>query len=534
MSASPSEAGRGVPAVDPSHLRSFLVTGVRIASVTGAPGGAGVGAGVVDVRVEGGVVAEIGVGLSPRGAEVHDGGGRWAVPGLWDAHAHLGQWVQGSLRLDTSGTTSPEDVLSRVVAELPGLPPGATLQGWGHRSAGWARQGGVAELDAVSGDHPVVLVSGDAHHAWVNSAALRLLRLPPREGAVTEAEWFDAFPRLFGLPGVADETERRYADVVAAANARGVVGVVDMEFGVDGFVDWPRRFAGDVAPGARAVDTLRVRTATYEVGLRRVLDAGLSTGQLLPGGGGLLEMGPLKVISDGSLNTRTAYCCEPYVDAADLEAPLGVQNVPPEHLRALLTTARAAGLEAAFHAIGDAAVRDVLDAFGATGAAGSVEHAQLLRWEDVPRMARLGVRASIQPHHQWDDRDVADRCWPDRGDRCFAWRALADAGVPLRLGSDAPVSPLDPWLAMAAAVHRSADARDPWHPEQSLSLPQALAASTDGVGRVAVGAPGDLVLLDADPLAPAGLATDTGEVAAALLAMPVAATFVAGRLVHAS
>ena len=146
-------------------------------------------------------------------------------------------------------------------------------------------------------------------------------------------------------------------------------------------------------------------------------------------------------------------------------------------------------------------------------------------------MAELGLRASVQPAHLLDDRDLTERIWPGRGDRCFAFRWMLDDGVELALGSDAPVSPLDPWLAIAAAVHRSADGRDPWHAEQSLTPAEALAASVDGQPTVGVGSRGDLVLLDQDPLAVAGT---TAETAAALRDMPVALTVVAGRVVHRS
>ncbi|MCW2827882.1 MAG: amidohydrolase, partial [Marmoricola sp.] len=123
---------------------------------------------------------------------------------------------------------------------------------------------------------------------------------------------------------------------------------------------------------------------------------------------------------------------------------------------------------------------------------------------------------------------LSESFWPDRTDRCFALRWLHDDGVDVVFGSDAPVSPLDPWDAMAAAVHRSADDREPWHPEQALSVHEALAASTDGLGTVAVGHPADLALLDADPL-PRG---SSSEQAKALRAMTVAATWVGGRLAH--
>jgi predicted amidohydrolase YtcJ len=139
------------------------------------------------------------------------------------------------------------------------------------------------------------------------------------------------------------------------------------------------------------------------------------------------------------------------------------------------------------------------------------------------------VTASVQPAHLLDDRDVSERLWPGRGDRSFALRWMLDEGVRLTFGSDAPVARLDPWLAMAAAVHRTADDREPWHPEQSITPREALAASTDGWGTVAAGHPADLVLLDDDPLAPAA---DAAEAARRLRAARVAATWVAGELVH--
>jgi predicted amidohydrolase YtcJ len=119
--------------------------------------------------------------------------------------------------------------------------------------------------------------------------------------------------------------------------------------------------------------------------------------------------------------------------------------------------------------------------------------------------------------------------WPDRADRCFPLRSLLDVGVVLALGSDAPVAPLDPWLAMAAAVHRSGDEREPWNPDESLTAAQALAASTDGQPTVAVGSRGDLALLDHDPLA---VHDGTAATAAHLLGVQVGATVLAGRVTH--
>ncbi|MFI5956240.1 amidohydrolase [Cryptosporangium sp. NPDC051539] len=462
----------------------------------------------VDVRMTGGRVTAVGT-LAPERDEVIDGGGRWLIPGLWDQHVHLRQWAQARLRLDVSGATDVGEAVRLVRAHVDARPPGgAVVVGAGFRCATWAVRPTTADLDVVG--VPTILISGDVHSGWMNTAAQRWLGLPERAGVVDENEWFSLVPRLEAL--LAADLDEAYRLAVRAAAALGVVGIADMEFEA-GFREWPRRFAA-------GVDAVRVRPATYAEGLEDVIAAGLSSRDPL---GGLVTMGPLKIISDGSLNSLTARCCEPYADGR-----LGIQNYPYDELVRLLGRAASHGLDVALHAIGDAALTTALDAFEATGARGGVEHVQLARFEEFDRMARLGLRASVQPAHLLDDRDVAARIWPDRADRCYAFGSMLAAGVPLALGSDAPVSPLDPWLAMAAAVHRSADEREPWLPSESLGASDALAASVDGAGTVAVGSVADLALLDANPLAPG----DSATVAARLRGMRVAATFVGGRPTH--
>ncbi|MCY7412240.1 MAG: amidohydrolase family protein, partial [Salinibacterium sp.] len=142
---------------------------------------------------------------------------------------------------------------------------------------------------------------------------------------------------------------------------------------------------------------------------------------------------------------------------------------------------------------------------------------------DLPRFARLGVTASVQPEHAMDDRDVAERYWHSRTARMYPFRSLLDAGATLLLGSDAPVAPLDPWVAISAAVSRARDGRAPWHPEQRITTAEAIAASTRTT--VAVGQSADLVVTELDPSAA------TGD---ELRAMPVAATMLAGRFTYRS
>ena len=150
----------------------------------------------------------------------------------------------------------------------------------------------------------------------------------------------------------------------------GVVGIVDFEFS-GGAYEWAERWAA-------GADLLRIRMATYADTLEDVIAAGLRTGDPLPGCDNRATMGPLKIISDGSLNTRTAWCCQPYADAHRLEYPSGQPNLSGDDLRVLLNRAHASGLEVATHAIGDAAVAEALAAYAETGARGSIEHAQLV------------------------------------------------------------------------------------------------------------------------------------------------------------
>lgn len=506
---------------------STLVRRARLVEVGGVP--TPFGAEPVDLLISGGRVVAVAPRLAPADApadttvRVVDAAGRWAIPGLWDAHVHLRQWAQTRTRLDVGSAHSAAEVAAAVRAHAATLPtPDGVIFGYGYRSAIWPEPPTVAQLDAAGGDHPVILTSGDAHNGWLSSAAFRLLGATRAEGALAENPWFALMPAVTELAGrLTDDATAIEAAVVDAA-ARGVVGITDFELAY-GFRDWPERFA-------RGVDRLWVRPAIYPDGLDAVIDAGLRTGDPLPGTGGLVTMGPLKIISDGSLNTRTAHCCQPYADASPGDpTAAGQPNYAPTELVELLSRARAHGLEVALHAIGDAAVATALTAFERSGAGGGIEHAQLIRRSDIPRLAALGLRASVQPAHLWDDRDVAAVCWPDRVDRCFPFRSLLSAGVQLALGSDAPVAPLDPWLAMAAAVHRSADDREPWNAAEALTVAEALAASTDGRSTVAVGGPGDLVLLDEDPH---GDVTDSAAASRHLRSLTVAATLVAGRPTH--
>lgn len=435
--------------------------------------------------------------------------GRTLMPGLWDAHVHFTQWVVLRQRVDLVASASAAEAAELMRAALPASDEDIVV-GYGFRDALWPDSPTRAALDEVAPDRPVVLISRDLHCGWLNSAAGRRIGVElPADGMLRETEWIGT---LDGLDRDAQPGAAAYREAADAAARLGVVGVVDFE-NADNASLWPQRVA-------QGVDSLRVEASVWPDRLDAAIARALRTGDRLDDEG-LVTFGRLKVVVDGSLNTRTARCWAPYpgLDPADPHA-CGVQSVSPERLAELLRTAHAHGIAPAVHAIGDRANTQVLDAFESLGVRGVVEHAQLVATEDFARFGRLGLVASVQPEHAVDDRDVADQHWRGRTDRAFAYRSLHEAGATLRLGSDAPVSPLDPWLAVAAAVSRSGDGREAWHPEQTLPLEVALAASTGGRLTVRPGDAADLVVLEADPL------SASPEV---LRDMPVAATMLGGR-----
>jgi predicted amidohydrolase YtcJ len=225
-------------------------------------------------------------------------------------------------------------------------------------------------------------------------------------------------------------------------------------------------------------------------------------------GGPLLKVGYLKAFMDGTLGSQTARM----LDGS------GVEITSREQFEEYVRDAARAGFPVAVHAIGDLANREALDAFEATrdaweplGLRQRIEHAQLLAPEDLPRFAELGIAASVQFSHAPSDRDLADRFWGDLDSEPYAFRSLLDSGVVLANGSDAPIEELDPLLGIRAGVARTLDGREPWHPEQALTVEQALHATTVAPawlarderrrGKLVPGYLADLVVLDRDPLA---------------------------------
>lgn len=435
-----------------------------------------VGAELVDVRISNGRISC----LEPHHRVVPgalDAGGAVLLPGLWDAHVHMSTHSLLGECLQLPATADLPEVLDRITRELELRATGGLLVGFGFRSATWPDQPTAADLDALSSE-PVVLFSSDIHTLWCNTAGLKAVGEPGHpSGLLREDEAFAAMLHLMS-------NESAHVDALVhgaqrRAAARGVVGVVDMEMAW-GVGAWQRRIE-------RTPSLQRVEVATYPGDLERLISLGLRTGDDL---GRRISVGPLKIISDGSMGSKTAHCIAPYPHPI-AGSPHGVANHSAQDMVALLQRATTHGVRSAVHAIGDRAARDALDAFESAGASGTIEHAQLIHPDDLHRFAALGVAASVQPAHLVEDEAVLDEVWPQATDRAFAFRALLDAGAELRFGSDAPVAPLDPWLAMDVAV------RTPHRFDQALTPAEAIAASTRS--RIAVGAPADLVLTTVSP-----------------------------------
>jgi hypothetical protein len=228
---------------------------------------------------------------------------------------------------------------------------------------------------------------------------------------------------------------------------------------------------------------------------------------------------------DGTLGSQTARM----LDGSGVEITSG------EELERIIGRAVRAGFPLAVHAIGDKANRDALDAFERTrglweplGLRHRIEHAQCLAPEDVPRFAELGIAASVQFSHAPSDRDLADRFWGGKTEQAYRFRSLLDSGARVANGSDAPIEELDPLAGIRAGVRRTIDERGPWHPDESVTVEQALHATCVAPawlsrdehrrGRLVPGQLADLVVLDRDPHED--------------LDAQVVATMVGGRWVH--
>jgi hypothetical protein len=476
-----------------------------------------------------------------------DLGGRTVLPGIVDSHIHLAAYGIALRRVDLSEAGSLREAVSAVGAAAARERPERWILGRGWDKNVWPedRFPSAADLDPVSPANPVALSSKDGHLLWVNGRALRLAGVTPQtpdppggeiarddRGVPTGILKEESAKALVGNvipPADIQTVERGIREGTARLHRMGITGVHSF-VGTESY-EGDRVFGVLQQLAARGNLSLRV-CATLPLGVLDAAASGLRTGS----GTEWLRVGPVKVFADGTLGSQTASMLEPF---DGLPANTGIAIHGREELAAIVRQAVAAGWWCAIHAIGDRANRWVLDAYEANadatrrlGARHRIEHVQLLHPDDLPRLARLGVTASMQPIHATSDRDIADRYWGRRSRTAYAWRSLLRVGTILAFGSDAPVETPDPWQGIYAAVTRrgAAEHRTAWYPEEALTIEEAVRSYTVGAawasgeeqlkGTLSYGRLADFIVLDRDVMS---------EPPEALLEVKVLATFVGGR-----
>jgi predicted amidohydrolase YtcJ len=410
-----------------------------------------------------------------RGAEMVRLRGR-ALPGMIDSHLHLEGLAHRHMTLDLTGASSLEDSLARVESWAARLSTDGWVLGSGWYNDTWPNPAFPTRrhLDKAAGGRPVYLWRKDGHSAWVSGAALKLAGIeaatPDPAGGVIDRDGRGAPTGILRetamhaveaiLPRPADaDLDAAMAQALAGLARLGITSVVSMDTS-RGFASLQRLHANDLLP-------VRV---TYNLPLADLHHAerlGVRSGW----GDEWLRIWGVKAFLDGSLGSRTA----------EMLDGSGTARLSQADLTDMIDRCARAELNVCLHAIGDAAVRRALDALARRRVAWRywrprIEHAQCVNPKDVPRFARVGAIASMQPIHAVADRDLVDKYWPKVAADAYAFGALDSAGARLAFGSDAPVETADPLLGIDAATAWRRRAR--WHPELAVSRAKALRAYT--------------------------------------------------------
>jgi predicted amidohydrolase YtcJ len=530
------------PFADTIFVHGNVLTGKGLEATGASPGAERVSA----LAVRDGLILAAGtdeaiLALKDEHTQVVDLHGAFVMPGFNDAHTHIAEAGQQRLSVDLNGAATLAEMQARIKAYAGKLGPGEWIQGGGWDHTKWptrtlpTRQ----DLDAVTGDHPALLMRTDGHIAVVNTAALQSAGITGKTVAPAGGKIdLDASGKPTGIvreaPAIAllrphipqpTQAQRKQALQLSFqdALAHGVTSVQD-------FSDWDDFLAMEAM---EKDGDLPVRVSEW-----LAFDTPLDTLKQMRSHHPLVEGEPdpmlhtamLKAYMDGSLGSRTAALARPY---SDDPANSGLPRFEQTRLDRMSQERAAADFQLGFHAIGDRANSLALDAFtfahkqrvGSLAARGSseasikpasererfrIEHAQVLLPADFDRFARLHVIASMQPSHLLTDMAWAgDRLGPDRSKYAYAWRSFLDHGVTLAFGTDYPVESISPFRGLYSAVTRMNEAgTQTFQPQETLKITEALYAYTQAPafaqfeerrkGLLAPGYLADFAVLDRD------------------------------------
>lgn len=448
------------------------------------------------VSVKDGRIVEVGAAeelLKTAGAatEKVDLGGAFLYPGFTDAHAHLYGIGEREMTLDLDEIKSIAELVSVVGEAATTLPAGQPLIGRGWIETHWPEKRFPTrqDLDAVSGDRPVVLTRADGHALVANTAALKATKLDAKPTSQPSGGRIEV--GADGLPTgmLIDDAMAPMSQLATSpgeAQVRETYGK-----GIDRTVSLGWTGMHNMSVLGPHVATLNTMAAAGEIKLRiyNAVDGG--DFDLMTEGGlwgasenGLVTSKAVKLYMDGALGSRGALLSAPYSDQPET---VGLLRSDEAAMLALMRKASDANIQVAYHAIGDEGNRLVLNWMDKTFADAGVkgadkrwrnEHSQILHVEDIPRFKSLGIIPSMQPSHAIGDLYFAPaRLGPDRLAGAYAWRALIDAGSVIAGGSDAPVEQGDPRIEFYAAVARKdlkGQSGEGWHPEQAVTRQEAL------------------------------------------------------------
>ena len=432
--------------------------------------------------------------------KVIDAKGRLVIPGFNDAHAHFDSINPDYI--DLRYITDPKIITERVKEKVAQAKPGELIRGgnWEHEMF-LNKQWPTKELiDPVSPNNPVALSRADGHSVLVNSYVIKNsgitkdtpdpfggeIQKDPETGEPTGIFKETAKELLkYGAVKVKrtpeEEEERLMKGWQAAFDMAARLGVTTVQLPPGQFEMYQKfRDMGKL--------TLRVYVGQPLPKDEHQLERYVELQKKYPPEDNWIRFGFLKGFIDGTLGSGTMLVFKPFEDEPD---KTGLAMMPYEELERRIIAADKMEFQIAIHAIGPKANRWILNAFekaqevnGKRDSRHRSEHAQILTLDDIPRFAKLGVIASMQPTHCITDKRFAEkRIGHERCKGAYAWRRLLDAGTKIAFGTDYSVEPLDPLEGLYASVTRKDRAGEPgpgWFPDQKLTMEEAIELYTSG------------------------------------------------------